>query len=107
MSQTQVERGAVAAFGVLARGTNDLFSGPWKHLAVKTRPQLHSSVVRRMPRDQMFIIEIPDLYAWAQGGMSDAIISAPSNSLDCGTEMWADRQEPDSVGRSKGRKNTA
>jgi len=37
VSQTQVERGAVAVFGVLARGTNGPFRGPWKHLAVQTR----------------------------------------------------------------------
>ena len=60
-----------------------------------------------MPWDQRFIIEIPDPYAWAQGGMLHAIIFAPSNLLDYGTEMWADRQEPDPVGRSKGRKKTA
>ena len=37
MSETQVDRGAVAAFGVLAIGTNGPFRGPWKHLALQTR----------------------------------------------------------------------
>ena len=37
MSQTRVERGAVAVCGVPARGTNGLFRGLWKHFAVQTR----------------------------------------------------------------------
>ena len=37
MSETRVERGAVASFGVLARGTNGTFRGPREHLALQTR----------------------------------------------------------------------
>jgi hypothetical protein len=37
VSQTEVEREVVAVLGVLARGTNGPFGGPWKHLAVPTR----------------------------------------------------------------------
>ena len=37
MSQTRVERGAVASLGVLARGTNGTFRGPRGHLALQTR----------------------------------------------------------------------
>ena len=33
----RVARVAVAVFGVLVRGTNDPFRGPWKHLALQTR----------------------------------------------------------------------
>jgi hypothetical protein len=37
VSETRVERGAVASFGVLARGTNGAFHDPWKHVAQQTR----------------------------------------------------------------------
>jgi hypothetical protein len=37
VSETRVKRGAVASFGVLARGTNGTFCGPREHLAPHTR----------------------------------------------------------------------
>ncbi len=37
MSETRVERGTVASFGVLARGTHGTFRGPREHLALQTR----------------------------------------------------------------------
>ena len=37
MSETRVERGAVASFGVLARGTNGTFRGRREHIALETR----------------------------------------------------------------------
>jgi hypothetical protein len=37
MPEAWVERGAVAVFGVLARGANGPFHGPWKNLALQTR----------------------------------------------------------------------
>ena len=40
MSQAQGPRGPVAVFGILPSGTNGPFQGPWKHLAVRTRPTI-------------------------------------------------------------------
>jgi hypothetical protein len=37
VSERRVERGAVASFGVLARGTNGAFRSPREHLALQTR----------------------------------------------------------------------
>ena len=37
VSEARGERGAVAVFGVLRRGQNDPFPGPWKHPALQTR----------------------------------------------------------------------
>jgi len=35
VSEARVERGAVAALGVLARGTDGMSRGPWEHLALQ------------------------------------------------------------------------
>jgi len=37
VSEARVERGAVAAFGALARGNNGPFRGPWRNLTLETR----------------------------------------------------------------------
>jgi hypothetical protein len=37
VSETLVERGAVASFGVLARGPNGAFRSPREHLALQTQ----------------------------------------------------------------------
>jgi len=37
VSEARVERGAVASFGILARGTNGTFRGPREHFEPQTR----------------------------------------------------------------------
>lgn len=48
MSETRVERGVVASFGVLARGTNSTFRGRESTLRCKLDSQLNWAAVRNI-----------------------------------------------------------
>ena len=61
MSETRVERGAVASFGVLARGTNGTFRGPREPLALQTRVTVEMGGGQEyLWVGRKWIMEIPD-----------------------------------------------